>query len=705
MRVTQLALIIATVCSSTAVLAENTSFATSTKESKITTSLDAVTVTATRTEKTALESKQAVNVITSADIERNLSTSVFDSLIMVPNTSATGGPRAAGQKFSIRGFSDAEDVLVTVDGAIQTFEKYRMGSFFGDPSLYRSISVKRGPSTVLHGGGALGGLVQAELKNASDFLDPDEQAGAKVNLGFNSNNKQKNGSITAYAKAIEDLDLLLSYSNRDSDDFELSNGETLENSAIASESFLLKGEYYLTDAQLLTLSYNQTEDSQRTEFNTTDEGSWGTVYRTVAQKVTNLGYEFSPENNDYINLKATLGYSQSHVTESDGSGFLKDFVGLESNYEYNILTFDLLNTTMLGLHTLTYGLQASNKERIGEKLSFDCTDYDTSTRSCNAYADVATIAEMSSQPSGQQDKVGIYIQDEFTWQALTLTAGVRYEKYDSSATDKFNLQHPTTNNDVSHSEVVSAFSAGYQLTDQLSVFANHQQGFRAPLIDEIYDQYQGRNPNLTLDNELSTSTEIGAIWQQNEIFSTEDVLTARFIYFDISVDDEIVSHTNAGTNPVPNPRYNNSGSNDRDGIELEINYANSLLFANVTYSNISGEDQDSELLWYLPADKLALDTGFNFVDNTVQTGLRLVHNSERDVQVYDSASRSYSVGQHDSYSLVDLFVSWDISAVLNVRLAVDNVLDEEYQVRAGTGGAIGDYGIGRNIKTQVSYQF
>ena len=84
---------------------------------------------------------------------------------------------------------------------------------------------------------------------------------------------------------------------------------------------------YLTDEQLLTLSYNQTEDSQRTEFNTTDEGSWGTVYRSISQQVTNLGYEFSPENSDYINLKATLGYSQSHVVESDGVGFLKDYIG------------------------------------------------------------------------------------------------------------------------------------------------------------------------------------------------------------------------------------------------------------------------------------------------------------------------------------------------------------------------------------------
>ncbi|MGO2074535.1 MAG: TonB-dependent receptor plug domain-containing protein, partial [Pseudoalteromonas sp.] len=139
MRLSKLALCIASV--SLPVMAQtNTS-----EHQQLTTTLDAVTVTATRTEKTVLNSSQAVNVITADSIEESLATTVFDSLIAVPNVTATGGPRAGGQKFSVRGFNDAEDVLVSVDGAIQTFEKYRMGSFFSDADLYRTISIKRGP--------------------------------------------------------------------------------------------------------------------------------------------------------------------------------------------------------------------------------------------------------------------------------------------------------------------------------------------------------------------------------------------------------------------------------------------------------------------------------------------------------------------------------------------------------------------------------
>jgi len=312
---------------------------------------------------------------------------------------------------------------------------------------------------------------------------------------------------------------------------------------------------------------------------------------------------------------------------------------------------------------------------------------------------------MSSQPSGIQERIGIYIQDEYTYQALTITAGLRYENYNSSATDNFNTKFNDLDTEVSHNELVYALSANYQLTSQLSIFANHQQGFRAPLIDELYDQFSGRNPSLTLQNELSTSNEIGATWQQQGLISKEDALTARFIYFDVSVDDEIESHTNSQKNPIPNPRYKNTNANDRDGIELEINYANHLLFANIVYSTISGEDQDSEPLWFLPADKLAFDTGLNFFDQQVEIGLRFSIHDDRTIKVYDRATRSYLTEQHDGYTLVDLFSHWQINDQLSIRVAIDNILDEEYQVIAGSNGSIGDYGLGRNIKTQLSYNF
>lgn len=669
------------------------------------TSLDAVTVTATRTEKSVLQSAQAVNVISSEDVEKKLANNIFDTLDMIPNVSASGGPRSTGNKFNIRGFSDAEDVLVTVDGMVQTFEKYRMGSLFTDPELYRTISIKRGTSTVLHGGGALGGVVQLELKDAADFLSDDETAGALVKLGYDSNNEQKNGSVYAFARPTESLDLLAAVIKRDSDDFELSNDETLDNSAVKNTSLLFKGEYFLTDESIVGASFSQTEDSQRTEFNTTDPGAWGTVYREVEQTTANVSYELVPENNPLIDLTMKLGFSNSHVTESDGEGMLADFIGIESNYEYNITTLDVMNNSRLSGHTLTYGVQYTDQERIGEKTALPCEEVDYETYRCVKYGDTPRKSEMTSQPGGTQKRTGLYIQDEFKLADLTVIAGVRYEHYKSEPTAKFAGQYSSLKTEVSHSDWAPAISLSYQVNANFAVFANRQSGFRAPLLDELYDQYGGRQPALDLGLEYSDNTEVGMTFDAKNLITDNDSLTARFIYFDINVDDEITSVTSEAANPLPAPRYANRASNDRDGIEFEVNFATTILYSNLTYSNIDGKDHKGEPLWYLPADKVALDAGMFALDSALRFGSQITHNAARDVQVYDRATRSYETQTQDSYVLVDLYANWSLTDKLNLRVAVDNLFNKEYKLMAGTGGGIGDYGLGRNIKTQVSWRF
>ncbi|RXF04366.1 TonB-dependent receptor [Pseudoalteromonas sp. PS5] len=702
MRLSKLTLFIALATSATWVQAASS--ATQSSE-VIKTDLDAVTVTATRTQKTALQSAQAVNVISSEQIERKLDSNVFDTLDTIANVSANGGPRSTGHKFNIRGFSDAEDVMVTIDGMLQTFEKYRMGSLFTDPDLYRSISIKRGTSTVLHGGGALGGVVQFELKDAADFLQDGESAGAKVKLGYDSNNEQKNGSVVAFARPNDSLDILGAIVKRESDDWELSNDETLENSAIENSSVLLKGEYFLSDDAIIGASYTQTKDDQRTEFNTTDPGAWGTVYREVEQSVANLSYEYNPANNTLIDLSAKVGFTSSEVTESDGVGMLKDYIGIESNYEYNITTLDVMNTSVLGSHTVTYGVQYTDKERIGEKTALPCLKINYETYACEQYGTTPTTAEMTSQPGGTQKRSGVYIQDEFTWQQLTVIAGLRYERYSTSPTAKFQQAFSTLDTKLTHSDWAGALSVNYQLTPQWAVFANRQEGFRAPLIDELYDQYGGRQPGLELDVEYSNNTEVGVTYQANNILTDNDTLTARFIYFDISVDDEITSVTSNVINPVPAPRYANRASNDRDGVELEVNFATPRFYSNLTYSDIDGEDQNNEPLWYLPADKIALDLGTSLFDNSLQVGAQIVRRGSRDVQVMDRATRQYATQAQKSYTLTDLYASWDINSAFNLRVAIDNVFNKEYKLMAGTGGGIGDYGFGRNIKTQISWRF
>ncbi|MEM9813161.1 MAG: TonB-dependent receptor plug domain-containing protein [Pseudomonadota bacterium] len=114
------------------------------------------------TPRVALDTPQAVTSLDQDDIDRQQATTPAELLDDVPGVQPIGSNRAAGISFNIRGIgelaaSDESKIVVTVDGATKFHEQYRVGSFFGDPELYKRVEVLRGPaSSTLVGAGALG---------------------------------------------------------------------------------------------------------------------------------------------------------------------------------------------------------------------------------------------------------------------------------------------------------------------------------------------------------------------------------------------------------------------------------------------------------------------------------------------------------------------------------------------------------------------
>ena len=128
-------------------------------------------------EKVAIDTPQSVSVVEQEDIDQAQAVNIGDVLRDIPGVNVSGSERVLGQAFNIRGIGAPESsgeegrIIVNVDGATKFYEQYRMGSFFSDPELYKKVEVLRGPaSSTLYGSGALGGVINFETKEASDFL-------------------------------------------------------------------------------------------------------------------------------------------------------------------------------------------------------------------------------------------------------------------------------------------------------------------------------------------------------------------------------------------------------------------------------------------------------------------------------------------------------------------------------------------------------
>ncbi len=136
---------------------------------------DEITVTATGNARSAFEAPMMVSVIDATAPENQTTSSAADLLRKVPGLTLDGTGRTNGQDVNLRGY-DRRGVLVLVDGVRQGTDTGHLNSTFLDPALIKRIEVVRGPSALLYGSGALGGVISYDTVDASDLLDAGKTA-------------------------------------------------------------------------------------------------------------------------------------------------------------------------------------------------------------------------------------------------------------------------------------------------------------------------------------------------------------------------------------------------------------------------------------------------------------------------------------------------------------------------------------------------
>ncbi|MBL8653644.1 MAG: TonB-dependent receptor plug domain-containing protein, partial [Alphaproteobacteria bacterium] len=160
------------------------------------TALDAVTTSATRTERVAGDVAGSVSVINREEIERRQPQSIDDLVKDMPGVETNGVPRNSVRQFTVRGLSD-ERVVLRVDGVRNNFNAGHRGRVFLEPDLLKSMDVSRGPGALLFGSGALGGAVNMRTVDAEDILKPGANFGGRARVGYQTNNSSRLASLTS----------------------------------------------------------------------------------------------------------------------------------------------------------------------------------------------------------------------------------------------------------------------------------------------------------------------------------------------------------------------------------------------------------------------------------------------------------------------------------------------------------------------------
>jgi hemoglobin/transferrin/lactoferrin receptor protein len=646
-------------------------------------------------DKIAIDTPQAVTSIDQEDIDRDQPERVGDVFDAIPGVAVIGSDRVLGESFNIRGIGTAETsgdeskIIINVDGVKKFYEQYRMGSFFSDMELYKRVEVLRGPaSSTLYGSGALGGVINFTTKDAADFIADGMTGALRMKGSYYSN-----GDGT-----LDNFEVLATGNWRQSDDFELANGDDLLGSEFTALSGLIKGTAYFGDnnEQILRASYQHwSSDADDQEYNQTGSAAgFGLVDRSVVDKTAVLSYENPASDSPWLDLRANISFSDTQV-DQEGSP-LGGFAN--GHYGYRTFQANIDNTSEFSGDNwdnfVTYGLQLSDQERTGFVNGTD--------------------DPITTHPEGNDRRLGIFAQDEFVWdERLTIITGLRGEFIWQEAAPEV-----VGGRDIEDAAVSPKIAALYKINDHVGVFGSIAHTERFPTLDELYSSAApsrgnaGKIASIDLEKEESNNYEIGFTLSGNDLIQAGDGAALKTTAFYNKIKNLIVSNSNVPIGAPPPPYFSNVGRATIYGVEVEGSYETDLFFGRLAYTALVGTDDTNDTdLTSIPGHKLSLTLGGRALDYDLEYGAKvnLVASTDSGVVSSDTINNTPAppfptFEGSDAYQTVDLFAAWKPQdgrwAGYEANFGIDNLFNADYRDNQSP-----DRSLGRTFKISLAKQF
>ncbi|WP_159822326.1 TonB-dependent receptor domain-containing protein [Colwellia sp. 20A7] len=658
--------------------------------------------------------------ITPEQLEKYQANDLADIFRQTPSVTV-GGSLGVAQKVYVRGLEDSM-VNVTVDGAPQTSTLFHhIGRVSIEPELLQSVEVQAGAGEATAGTGAVGGAIRFKTKSADNLLSEGEQFGGIAKASYFSNSGHKE-SISLYGKATEEVGVLASFVNVSRDNMEDGDGKEIPGSAADQTLAFVKVNADLTENQKLTVSY----ESRKEEGKFGKQTNWAPLaddplYESWGERET-IVLNHTWYLSDLINLETTL-----YQTDSS---FKRELYTWDASIETT--GFDIRNTSDLGDHSLTYGV-----ERKVDKVH------------AQSYEDFGGIYDEEGTVTG------LYVQDHWQFNDdLLVSFGIRHDSYELDHVGQsanwiqvdgnWVVETDTSGDPVTISETFSTkkqdgfssnFGVVYSLTDNLKLSASYAEALRGRQVADAFTVGELTHNN-NLEPENVANKELGLQYNDGTfIFEASAYIS--------EISDVVFDKFKGGEGVF----YENIGDLESTGFELVVGYQANNFDVIVSYNSNNVELNNAPFVWPDANDASGSSTvildgvdlaayEYGGLGNAVGDSLNVNVNYEmtdelemgfninyvaslNNIEVFH---RSIELGwlteletiDKPSYTVVDAYVKYSPIENLTFDLAVQNLLDESYR----SHGSVADYGhidgyesivgikeAGRDIRLTASYQF
>ncbi|MDI3445882.1 TonB-dependent hemoglobin/transferrin/lactoferrin family receptor [Serratia marcescens] len=667
----------------TVALAQNTSTTTSSNAAAAKNADETMTVVATGNQRSSFEAPMMVTVIEGNSPESQTAGTAADMLRRVPGITVTGSGRSNGQDLMMRGY-DRRGVLTLVDGIRQGTDTGHINGTFLDPALVKRIEIVRGPSALLYGSGALGGVVSYETVDAADLLLPGQDSGFRVYGTAGTGDHSLGMGASAYGKT-DNLDGLLSFGTRDVGDLRQGNGFDAPNDETIS-NVLAKGTWKIDDSQSLSgnLRYynNSAQEPKNPQTPASSSGNLMTDRSTI-QRDAALSYKLKPIGQDWLDAEAKVYYSDVKINaHANGS---EDEARKQTTKGAKLENRTRLFADTFASHLLTYGTEAYKQEQTpgGATESF---------------------------PHAKINFASGWLQDEITLRDLpvTLLAGTRYDNYKGSS-DGYA--------DVDANKWSSRGAVSITPTDWLMLFGSYSQAFRAPTMGEMYNDSKHFSipmgpttitnywvPNPNLKPETNETQEYGFGLRFDDLMLADDSLQFKASYFDTKAKDYITTDVTMELGRGPRGPYcisctTFSTNVDRAkiwGWDATLSYKTPWFGWDLAYNRTRGKNEaTSDWLSSINPDTVTSSLDVPLGETGLSAGWVATF-AERATRVETGTAEQAGYGVNDFYLS---YKGRDLLQGMTTTVVLGNAFDKEYYSPQGIPQD------GRNAKLLVSYQW
>ncbi len=660
------------------------------------------TLSATKTAAELIKTPQAVSVVTRDQMKALDVTSVSQALRYSAGvfTEYRGSSNRNDEVF-VRGFSYVPKYL---DGlSYGATASSQTGTF--DPWLLERVELVRGPASVLFGQVNPGGLISMTSKRptsqpvhevqfrtgnnnlaegAFDFGGPLNDDGSLL-YRLNGIGRSQNNQIDDYKETRMAIAPALTWYPNQATRFTLLTSYQKDPDA-GYRNFLprygtvssVDGSYIPRDFNVSDPNYNQSWREQTMigyefehQLNDTFTLRQNARYATIKQKYRYLVYTTSDANSSVLSRRAQREERQT------------DEFGIDNQLEAQFTSGQLTHTAIGGLDYKT----SKDKQYLG-RAGGSQYDLDWRHPAYGVNVDESTFSTASDEQQNL-DQLGVYLQDQLSWENWELLLSGRYDWAEVRTTDFTDASRSQKNDSkfTWRTGLLYAFDFG------LSPYISYSTSFEPNL-------QTNRAPGVgPFDPSVGKQLEVGLKYQPNQ-----NALMTLAMY-DLTQSNVATYNSAAGW-------FENSGKVRSKGIEAEAHatvFDNLNLIASYTWTDaetvsttVAGTEGKTPAR--IPTHMASAFTSYTLPSGALKSltagvGMRYIGTS------YGDAKNTFKVPSVDLY---DAMVSYELGELsprlqgAKVQFNVNNIADTKYVASCASDSAC-FYGIGRTVTATVNY--